>query len=229
MVNSSVQSETKRRRLAPEDREHQIIQKAIAFFAEHGFEASTRDLAKVLGVTQPLLYRYFPTKEALIDRVYDEIFIRRWNLEWEQWLGDRSVPLADRLKRYFKDYAGFVIRSEWVRVFMYAGLNRKGLTKKYLDRVKERHFLLIAREMRLEYAIPEPTNEEEENEELELVWATHSSIFYYGVRKWIYQLPIPKNLDHLIDMRVDAFLAGVPQVLRASRLHGRDAAPRGAF
>ena len=34
-----------RRRLAPEDRQEQILQAAIAFFARHGFEASTRDLA----------------------------------------------------------------------------------------------------------------------------------------------------------------------------------------
>ena len=101
-----------RRRLAPEDREHQIVQAAIAFFARRGFDAGTRELAQELGVTQPLLYRYFPTKEALVDRVYDEVFVSRWNPEWEEWLADRSAPLADRLKRYFKDYARFVLRSE---------------------------------------------------------------------------------------------------------------------
>src|SRR3954463_4609841 len=88
-----------RRRLAPEDREHQIVQAAIDFFARHGFEASKHDLAKELGVPQPLLYRYSPTKEALVDRVYEEVFVRRWNPEWEECLADRSVPLADRLKR----------------------------------------------------------------------------------------------------------------------------------
>lgn len=51
-----------RRRVAAEDREHQIVQAAIVFFARHGFEASTRYLARELSVTQPLLYRYFPTK-----------------------------------------------------------------------------------------------------------------------------------------------------------------------
>ena len=207
----------KRKRMASEDREHQIVQEAIAFFAEHGFEASTRDLAKVLGVTQPLLYRYFPTKEALVDRVYEEVFVRRWNLNWEEWLADRSQPLAERLKKYFKDYARFVIRSEWVRVFMYAGLARSGIARKYLENLRERHFLVIAREMRHEYRIPDPVDDSEESEELDLIWATHSSIFYVGVRKWIYELPVPKNLDHLIDLRVDAFLKGVPSVLRAAR------------
>jgi AcrR family transcriptional regulator len=206
-----------RRRLAPEDREHQFVQAAIAFFARHGFDASTRDLARELGVTQPLLYRYFPTKEALVDRVYDEVFVRRWNPEWEEWLADRNLPLAERLKRYLKDYGRFVLRSDWIRIFIYAGLSRGGINQKYLARLRERHFLLIAREMRHEYGIPEPRDSVAEDEEVELVWAMHSSVFYIGVRKWIYELPSPKNLDRLIDMRVDAFISGVPGVLKASR------------
>lgn len=206
-----------RRRLAPEDRKDQIVQAAIGFFARHGFDASTRDLAKELGVTQPLLYRYFPTKEALVDRVYDEVFVRRWNPEWEEWLADRSVPLADRLKRYLSDYARYVLRNEWVRIFIYAGLSRAGINQKYLARLRERHFLVIARELRHEYRIPEPVDGAAEDEEVELVWAMHSSVFYVGVRKWIYQQPVPKNLEEQIGMRVDSFIVGVPAVLKARR------------
>jgi len=206
-----------RRRLAPEDREHQILQAATAFFARKGFDASTRELAGELGITQPLLYRYFPTKEALVDRVYEDVFVRRWNPEWEEWLADRSVPLPDRLKHYLKDYARFVLRGEWVRIFIYAGLSRGGINQKYLARLRERHFLVIARELRHSYGIREPLNAQDEDEEVELVWAMHSSVFYIGVRKWVYELPTPKNLERLIDMRVDAFIAGVPTVLKAQR------------
>lgn len=206
-----------RRRLAPEDREHQIVQAAITFFARHGFDAGTRELANELGITQPLLYRYFPTKEALVDRVYDEVFVRRWNPEWEEWLADRSVPLAQRLKRYLKDYARFVLRSEWVRIFIYAGLSRGRINQKYLSRLRERHFVVIAREMRHEYKIAGPPDSDAEDDEIELVWAMHSSVFYIGVRKWIYEQPTPKNLERLIDLRVDAFIAGVPAVLKAER------------
>lgn len=206
-----------RRRLAPEDREHQIVQAAISFFARHGFDASTRDLARELGVTQPLLYRYFPTKESLVDRVYDEVFVRRWNPEWEEWLADRSVPLDERLKRYLKDYAQFVLRGEWVRIFIYAGLSRGGINQKYLARLRERHFAVIARELRHAFAIPEPSTAEQEEEEIELVWAMHSSVFYIGVRKWVYELPAPKHLERLIDLRVEAFLNGVPAVLKRDR------------
>jgi len=206
-----------RRRPSPEDREHEIVQRAVAFFASNGFGASTRDLAKELGITQPLLYRYFPNKEALIDRVYEEVFVRRWNPEWEEWLADRSMTLRERLCRYLKDYGRFVLRSEWVRIFIYAGLNRGGINQKYLARLREPQLMPNASEMRREYGIPDPRNEAELEDELDLVWAMHSSVFYIGVRKWIYELPTPKNLDRVIDLRVEVFLRGVPAVLSEQR------------
>ena len=204
-------------RLSKEVREQQIVRKAIQLFAERGFSASTHEIARALGITQPLLYNYFPTKEALVDRVYDEVFVRKWDPVWEDWLADSTQPLADRLKRYLKDYAQFVLKSDWVRIFISAGLTREGINQRYLARLRERHFMVIAREMRAEYGIPEPRDEEELEDELDLIWAMHSSVFYIGVRKWIYALPVPKSLDRVIDMRVDSFLLGAPQVLKQSR------------
>lgn len=215
--HSAESSPALRRRLAPEDRQQQILQAAIAFFARHGFEASTRDLASEIGITQPLLYRYFPTKEALIDSVYEEVFVRRWNPEWEEWLADRTQPLETRLKRYLNDYAKFVLRSDWVRIFIYAGLSREGINQKYLARLRERHFVLIARELRHTYKIPEPKDDAQLEEEIDLIWAMHSSVFYLGVRKWIYQLPTPRDLERVIDVRVRAFLGGAPAVLAQDR------------
>ena len=206
-----------RKRLPPEEREHDIVQRAIAVFARHGFEVSTRDLAKELGITQPLLYRYFASKEVLVERVYEEVFIRRWNPEWEEWLADRALPLRDRLCKYLKDYAKFVLRSEWVRIFIYAGLSRGGINQRYLARLRERHLSVIAAEVRHEYGIPEPASATEEDDEIELVWAMHSGVFYIGVRKWIYGQPAPKNMDRVIEMRVDVFLNGFPSLMKTER------------
>ena len=204
-------------RLSKEAREHQIVQKAIQLFAERGFSVSTHEIARALGITQPLLYNYFPTKDALVDRVYDEVFVRKWDPVWEEWLADSAVPLALRLKRYLKDYAQFILRSDWIRIFISAGLTRQGINQRYVARLRERHFMMIAREMRREYDIPEPRNEEELEDEIEMIWSMHSSVFYIGMRKWIYALQVPRDLDRVIDMRVDGFLLGAPQVLRRSR------------
>src|SRR5713101_223318 len=81
------------RRLEPEDREREIVDGAVAFFAEVGFDAGLRDLAKRLGITHQNLFRYFPTKEALVERVYKEVYLDGWQPEWETALHDSSQPL----------------------------------------------------------------------------------------------------------------------------------------
>src|SRR5512141_3342855 len=93
------------RRLGRPERERQIVDGAIRFFAERGFEGNTRELATRLGVTQPLLYRYFPTKQDLVERVYREVFLRRWDPAWEALLADRSRPLGERLREIYRSYA----------------------------------------------------------------------------------------------------------------------------
>ena len=46
---------TKKRaaRLMPSDRKAKILEAAVKFFAEEGFDASTHKLAKQIGATQP--------------------------------------------------------------------------------------------------------------------------------------------------------------------------------
>jgi AcrR family transcriptional regulator len=69
----------KRKRLPSAERREEFIQQAIDFFAEEGFESSTRGLALKLGVTQPLLYRYFPSKDDLNgNRCYVIEAVRCW-------------------------------------------------------------------------------------------------------------------------------------------------------
>jgi AcrR family transcriptional regulator len=203
-------------RLRPEQREKQIVDRAIQYFATNGFTASTRELARELGITQPLLYRYFPSKQDLIDRVYREIYASRWNPDWEDILADRSRPFADRLREFSRDYARSILNHDWVRIFIFAGLAEEGINKRYLELLRRRIFVPILQEMIHEYGLPEPADELAREDMLEQIWGWHSSIFYLGVRKWIYGFPLPKDLDHLIDQRVEAFLRGVPDLLRRS-------------
>lgn len=204
------------KRLAPEEREQQIVEKAIKYFATHGFSGGTRELAKEIGVTQPLLYRYFPNKEALVDRVFQEVYLARWNPDWEDWLKDRSIPLKERMKRYYKDYARFILRNEWIRIFIFAGLTREGINQRYLTRLRERIFNVVLEELHHEYKLAPPTPSQHEDE-IELVWGMHASIFYVGMRKWVYGLPVPKDLDHMVEQKVYAFLEGAPNVMRTMR------------
>ncbi|AOJ40567.1 TetR family transcriptional regulator [Burkholderia lata] len=210
------------RRLTPEARERQIVEKAVEHFATHGFSGSTRELARQIGVTQPLLYRYFPSKEALIDRVYDEVYT--WNPDWEKLIADRSVPLQQRLVAFYRSYAQTILRREWIRTFIFAGLSREGFNTRYLSRLRERVFLPVLRELRHAYDLTAPASEAQRNAEIERVWSLHASIFYLGVRKWVYGLPVPDDLDAEIERQVDAFLNGTPAALQCVA-SGSSAAP----
>nr|WP_321960630.1 TetR/AcrR family transcriptional regulator [Paraburkholderia sp. J7] len=198
--------------MAPEEREQQIVEKAIEHFATHGFSGSTRELAKQIGVTQPLLYRYFPNKEALIDRVYSEVY--RWDPSWERLLADRSIPLQERLCSLYKAYSHVILQREWIRTFIFAGLTREGINKRYLEKLRERIFRPVMDEIRNTYGLPAPTSPAAKEAELELVWSLHASIFYIGVRKWVYGLPVPKDLDAHVERQVEAFLNGTPATLK---------------
>src|SRR6201994_471815 len=82
----------KQKRLSPVDRRKDFVAKATEFFADEGFNGGTRDLASRLGVTQPLLYRYFPSKDDLIKEVYRTVYLEPFDAGWDKLLADRSRP-----------------------------------------------------------------------------------------------------------------------------------------
>ena len=195
----------KRRRLSSEDRRREFLQQAIEFFAEEGFSSSTRDLAKRLNVTQPLLYRYFSSKDELIAEVYETVYVQRWREEWDALLADRSTPLRARLIAFYKVYTDVVFQRDWMRIFLFAGLKGGEINRRYIDRVAERVLKPIVREYRRERGLPdaEPTSAE-----IELVWSAHGGVYYYGVRTKIYGQTPPMPLDFVIETSVDSLLSG---------------------
>ena len=104
------------------ERERHIVDGAIRFFAERGFDAQLRELASDIGVTHPLVYHYFPTKQALVDRVYSEVFEGRWRPEWEALLDDRQIPVHEKFIRFYTDYCRTVLTREFVRILVFSGL-----------------------------------------------------------------------------------------------------------
>jgi len=198
--------------MSPDMREQEIVRAAVRFFAEFGFEGQTRELAKRLGITQPLLYRYFPNKDALVERVYQEGFVRRWNPFWEGVIKDRNRPLEDRLREFYRDYSDAILTYEWVRLFMFSGLKGLNFNARYLEMLKERIFALIIEELRHEHGRPSIEKLPITEFEIEAVWGLHAAIFYLGVRKFIYNLPVddPKKV---VEMELKVFLSGVGSIL----------------
>ena len=173
-----------RRRLIPADRERQIVVGAMSFFSEHGLDGQLRDLAKQLGITHTLLYHYFPTKQALIERVYTEIFEGRWKPEWEVLLDDKKLDIETKLTRFYCDYAKVILQADWVRIFVFSGLSDRYITDRYFELLRDKLFPRLVRETRNFRGVvsrSKPTARE-----LELLLGLHGNIFYMGIRRWIY-------------------------------------------
>src|SRR5258708_9987855 len=99
---------TKQKRLSPEDRRQEFVSKATEFFSEEGFGGGTRDLARRLGVTQPLLYRSFPSQDDLIKKVYRTVYLEPLDTGWEKPLADRSRPIRERLREFYNGYTDVI-------------------------------------------------------------------------------------------------------------------------
>ena len=203
-----------RKRLPRAERERLIVEEAVRFFAEVGFEGQTRALAERLGVTQPLLYRYFADKDALIERVFDEVFLRRWRPEWEDLLRDRGRPLDERMIDFYRNYCHTIFKPEWIRIFMFAGLKGEGVNQRYFDIVSNNILKPFCIELRHDLGLPSIEDRPISDEEINLAWALHGSISYIALRKWIYKLPVPENIDNLIATSVHAYLQGSDSVMK---------------
>jgi AcrR family transcriptional regulator len=204
-----------RRRLSSADRERQIVDGAIHFFSEHGLAGQTRELAARIKVTHPLLYHYFPNKDALIKRVYKEVYLGRWKAEWETWIEDRSQPLEQRLNRFYIDYAKAILTKEWVRILIFSAFAGGYISDNYLGMLSERLLPRIVRETRAELGLP--TAKPPTEAELELIWGMHGGIFYIGVRRWIYGLDFPADMNRVLTDRVRGYM------LAAAEVFGREA------
>ena len=194
-------------RLSPAERERQIIEGAIAYFAEVGFSGQTRELSARLGITQPLLYRYFSSKQELIDRVYQTVFEGRWNPEWIGLLRDRSIPLRDRLIEFYRQYSAATYQPDWIRIYMYAGLSSPSLNQRYIRLIRRELMPVICVEIRDYCAIAAPQTPVSDDE-MEFVWSLHGGLFYYAVRRHVYKVRMKVTFITNTAFAVDNFLAG---------------------
>lgn len=199
-----------RRRMGVIERERQILDGAIQFFSVHGLNGQLRDLAKSIGVTHALLYHYFPTKQALIDRVYLEVFEGRWRAEWDALLDDPDLPVEDKLTAFYWEYVTITLSQEFVRILVFSGLTDHTITDRFFAMLRVRLFPRLVRETRRFRGVVSRSKPSER--EMELLMGLHGGFFYITMRRWIYAQDVysesaHKGCDeHLVRDRVRAYL-----------------------
>lgn len=184
------------------ERERHIVDGAITFFSEHGFDAQMRELATAIGVTHTLVYHYFPTKQALVDRVYLEMFEGRWKPEWEALLDDRTLGVEEKFNRFYIDYARTVLTRDFVRILIFSGLTDRSITDRFFGMVGDRLFPRLVRETRRYRG--SRSRARITAREHELLMGLHGGIFYGGMRAFIYGRAIHEDRPTLDDATVIA-------------------------
>lgn len=206
-------SASPRKRLKKGERRQKIIDDAIVFFAEQGFDASTRQFADYAGIAQPLLYNYFPSKDALVEAVYEQVYVDQWRPEWDQILADRTRPIADRLNAFYLSYVEIIHDPEWMRLYLQAGLKSLDINRWYIALVEERVIRRIIRELRVEHNAPDEAQHPITPGEIEMVWTFHGGLFYHGVRREIFGVERMAPGPVAIDTSIRMLIAGSADVM----------------
>jgi AcrR family transcriptional regulator len=199
-----------RKRMGVVERERQILDGAIRFFAMNGFGGQLRDLAKSIGVTHALLYHYFPTKQALIDRVYLEVFEGRWRNEWDALLDDPDMSVEDKLSAFYSEYVNITLSREFVRILVFSGLTDHTITDRFFAMLRARLFPRLIRETRRARGVVSRAKPSER--EMELLMGLHGGFFYITMRRWIYAQDVYSESAHadysesLVRDRIRAYL-----------------------
>ena len=191
MIAATTVDKTDRKRLSSTAREAQIIAGAIAFFADRGLDGQLRDLAKNIGITHALLYHYFPTKQALIDRVYVELFEGIWKPEWERTLDNPKLDAHTKFTRFYCDYARAIFAREFVRILVFSGLSNRLIPDRFFVLLRERLFPRLIRETRRHCGVT--SRAKPSARELEFLMGLHGGIFYMGLRRSVYQQVVDRK------------------------------------
>lgn len=210
------------KRLRYAERRRQILDKAAEFFAEHGLAGQTRSLAQACGISQRLLYRFFPSKAALIDEVYEEAILGPFKAAWLVRLADRSEPVEQRLNAFYRDYFETVLTRRWLRLFLYSSLANRSMAPSYnvavvmplLERIVEE----VAHEQGLRLPDDKPLRHE-------LGWTLHGAVSHLAIRKHLYHASRSVAAQAVIALHVRSFLGGFAAMLSAVEAMRKDLQP----
>lgn len=201
-------------RLPFKERRAQILEVAAEFFAEHGLTAQTRQLADRCGISQRLLYRFFPTKEDLLREVYRKEILGAFNAVWFVSLQDRSRPVAERLERFYADYLTSTLTRKWLRLFLHVSLDETNMASDYIAAIVTQLLEVITRETAAEKGLALPDSPELLRQ---MGWTLHGAISHYAMRLHLYQSNGGPPESLVIALNVRLFLAGFEDMLAAAR------------
>jgi AcrR family transcriptional regulator len=208
-----------KKRMSAEGRREQILTGAWSLFAQKGFRGTTtREIAKRLGISEALMFKYFPTKAAL----YRAIIEKRMNGSEEMLFPKEAIESQDD-RQVFKSILAYLLRKNtadptFMRLLLYSALENHDLSRMFFNNQAMDHSRLLARY--IERRIKE--NGFREVDPLLTARAFIGMAIHYVMAQEIYGFKkffhFPQ--DKVVDTLVDLFLNGLKETPRA---HGREA------
>jgi AcrR family transcriptional regulator len=194
-----------RKRLPFAERRALILAQAEGFFSEYGLTAQTRALAYACGTSHRLLYRFFPTKADLLDKVYEDAILAPFKAVWIDQLTDRSRPVEERLVAFYRDYFSVVLTRKWLRLFLYSSLAESRMAPDYIDAIIKRLIQTVAEEVAAEQGLNLPDDTALIHE---IAWTLHGTISHFAIRKHLYHASQTVPEETVISLHVRSFLSG---------------------
>jgi AcrR family transcriptional regulator len=201
-------------RMAPADRKAMILSRATEFFAEYGLTAQTRALAAACGVNQRLLYRYFPSKAALLDEVYQQAIVAPFKAVWLVRLKDRTRPFEQRLAEFYRNYHADVLTRKWLRLFLYASLAEVRMAPDYISAIILQMLETIVEEAAHDQAVELPRDRALRHE---IGWVLHGAVSHLAIRRHVYAASRQISEDRVLILQMRAFLAGFAAAAAAAK------------
>ena len=205
-----------RQRLSAAEREQQIVDGAVDFFARRGLDAQMRELAAELGIAHTLLYHYFPTKRQLIERVYEQTIAGRWDERWEALLDDPKRPVHDKLLAFYREYLRAILTPDWLRILVHSGLSDGLIPNRYFAMVRDTLFPRLLREGRR--AVGSRSRAAITPREEALLLSFHGGLIYHlGIWPLVYQQSFTgqgdtAQIDQFISDRIHGLILQMPLV-----------------
>ncbi len=197
-----------RLRLPAGDRRSQILAAAIQVFAEQGFHGTrTRELARCAGVSEALIFRHFPTKQALIGAILEAAGLEEQIRTMEERFG--TMPPREGLRAIAEHFLGMLReRPDLFRVVFFGILETPELAGEFYRNFISR---LLALETRLfERAFAEMPDAVCARVDPKVVARSfHGSLMYYNLSGAIMRFEsLPSDSSGLAEAIVSVYLSG---------------------
>lgn len=195
-------------RMKSQDRRAAIVDAAIHLFAEKGFRgATTRELASALGVTEPVLYQHFETKNDL----YSAIIETKSKQGQQQGAELLSLQESGDDRAFFRFLGNLLLERyeedpDFMRLLLFSALERHELADRFFERQIQRFFTVVAGyiQRRIDAGAFRPMDPQT------AARGFTGMLTYHGLVRLLFGNRIEqRNRAEVVDQMVESFLHGV--------------------